>query len=72
MVKARRRVIITERGSPVAEIVPYRQKRAERLRDRIAGMILGRTIVQSRERFDAGPLIARPGAVGRFLKRDRE
>jgi len=72
MVKARRRVIITERGVPVAEIVPYEQDRPEVLADRIARLAKAGAIVQRKEPFSAKTLILRPGAAERFLRQDRE
>lgn len=71
-VKARRRVIITERGVPVAEIVPYAGDRRESLSDRVVRLAKAGIIVGNREPFSADPLSVRPGAVARFLREDRD
>jgi prevent-host-death family protein len=72
MVKNRRRVIISERGEPVAEIIPYAQKRAERLADRIAGLARTGSIAPRKEPFRPEVLADIPGCVDRFLHQDRE
>lgn len=72
MVKARRRVVITERGVPVAEIIPYAPNRPELLDDRIARLSKAGAIVSHNEEFHIEPLTIRAGAVDRFLQQDRE
>jgi prevent-host-death family protein len=72
MVKARRRVVITERGVPVAEVVPYVRNGPESLADRIARLSRSGSIVSRKEPFSAQPVSIRPGAVNRFLGQDRE
>lgn len=72
MVKARRRVIISERGVPVAEIIPYIQNRSEKLADRVARLAKTGSILPCKGPFHPERLAYRPGSVGRFLKQDRE
>jgi len=71
-VKARRRVVITERGVPVAEIIPYAGDRPESLSERIARLAKLGMIVTRKEPFRADPVSVRPGAVARFLREDRD
>lgn len=70
--KARRRVIITERGIPVAEVVPYAEEASESLSRRIAGLSNRGAIVPRKEPFRPQPVCIRKGAVRRFLSRDRD
>jgi prevent-host-death family protein len=70
-VKRRRRVFITERGVPVAEIIPCADDRPEALSDRILRLTKLGMIVSRKEPFHAGPVSVRPGAVARFLREDR-
>jgi prevent-host-death family protein len=72
MVKARRRVIISERGVPVAEIIPYATDQPERLADRIERLVKSGSIVPNKEPFRPNLLADHPGAVDRFLQQDRE
>jgi prevent-host-death family protein len=72
MVKARRRVVITERGVPVAEVVPYASGRSEKIADRIRRLTGTGAVIPPREPFSAEPLVSLPGAVDRFLEHDRE
>ena len=72
MVKARRRVIISERGVPVAEVIPYDHARPERLADRIARLAKTGSILPCKERFHPEMLADIPDAVHNFLQQDRE
>jgi prevent-host-death family protein len=72
MVKSKRQVIISERGVPVAEIIPYSTNQSEELADRIARLIKSGSIVPSKEPFRFQMLTNHPGAVDRFLQQDRE
>jgi prevent-host-death family protein len=72
MVKSKRQVIISERGVPVAEIIPYATSQSEELTDRIARLIKSGSIVPSKEPFRFQTLANHPGAVDRFLQQDRE
>jgi prevent-host-death family protein len=72
MVKARRRVIITERGVPVAEVVPYSQDLPESLTERITRLSTNGSIIRCKGPFSTKPLTIHPGAVERFLRLDRE
>jgi prevent-host-death family protein len=72
LVKARRRVIISERGVPVAEIIPYAKDQSEKLADRIARLARSGSIVPNKEPFRPEMLANHPGAVDRFLQQDRE
>ena len=71
-VKARRRVVITERGVPVAEIIPYAGDRPESLSDRIVRLEKLGMIVARKAPFRADPVAVRRGAVARFLREDRD
>ena len=72
MVKARRRVIISERGVPVAEVIPYTKDKSEKLADRIASLVRSGSIAPRKEPFRLNGLANHPGAVKRFLQQDRE
>ena len=72
MVKARRRVVITERGVPVAEIIPCTPQRPELLAERIRSLTKTGAVVARAEPFRPKSLTVHSGAVGRFLKMDRE
>ena len=72
MVKARRRVVITERGVPVAEVIPCLPDRPESLADRIDRLARAGAILSPDEPFLPKPLIIHAGAVDRFLQQDRE
>jgi prevent-host-death family protein len=72
MVKARRCVIISERGVPVAEIIPYEKGQQEKLADRIARLIKSGSILSKKDAFRFESLANRPGAVNRFLQQDRD
>lgn len=65
-VKQRRRVTITERGIPVAQVVPLTQE--ETLADRVAELRAAGAIEQAARGPEAIETLARrPGALGRFL-----
>jgi prevent-host-death family protein len=70
--KARRRVIITERGVPVAEIIPYAGELAESLSRRIARLSKLGAIMPHKEPFHPEPVSIHKGAVRRFLTEDRD
>lgn len=70
--KARRRVIITERGVPVAEVIPYAGTIAESLSNRISRLSKTGAVVPHKEPFHPEPVCIRQGAVRRFLSEDRD
>lgn len=72
IVKQRRRVIITDRGTPVAEIVPYHSAQPESMESRIAKLAQIGAVVPSQELFRATPVRIIPGASARFMARDRD
>jgi prevent-host-death family protein len=72
MVKAKRRVIISERGVPVAEIIPFTTDQSEKLADRITRLTQSGSIVPGKEPFRFQMRANHPGAVKRFLEQDRE
>jgi prevent-host-death family protein len=71
-VKARRRVVITERGVPVAKVIPYTESKPAKLADRIAALVKSGSIVASGKAFHFSALADCAGAVERFLQQDRE
>ena len=72
MVKSRRRVIITERGVPVAEVIPYTGNLPESLSDRIDRLSKLGAIVPSKEPFSPECMTTINGALERFLSEDRD
>ena len=72
IVKRRRRVIVTDRGIPVAEIIPYKTDQPESIEDRIAKLTQIGAIIPSQERFSATPVRLVPGASDRFMAQDRD
>jgi len=72
MVKSRRRVIITERGVPVAEVIPYIEGRTEPLASRIQKLSKSGVILPPKAAFQPEPVTIRAGAVRRFLQQDRD
>jgi prevent-host-death family protein len=72
VVKSRRRVIITERGVPVAEIIPYDDGAPASLSDRVQKLTKLGSVVPRREPFSVESVTIRAGAVERFLKEDRD
>jgi prevent-host-death family protein len=72
MVKARRRVIISERGVPVAEIIPYAEDQPEKLEARISRLAAAGAILRCKEPFHTQALAELPGALDRFLQQDRD
>jgi prevent-host-death family protein len=72
LVKSRRNVIITERGVPVARMVPYRGSKVEPLEGRIERLKdLGAVLTPTHD-FDAKPVVRLRGATSRFLEKDRD
>jgi len=72
IVKRRRRVIVTDRGIPVAEIIPYKTDQPESIEDRIAKLTQIGAIIPSQEPFNATPVRLVPGASDRFMAQDRD
>jgi prevent-host-death family protein len=72
LVKSRRRVIISDRGVPVAEVIPYDRDNPEKLSARIERLVKSGSVLPRKEPFQAEPLVHRPGAADRFLQHDRE
>ena len=72
IVKRRRRVIITDRGIPVAEVVPYRAEQPESIEGRIAKLAQIGAIIPSQEPFRATPVRLVPGGSDRFMAQDRD
>ena len=72
IVKRRRRVIVTDRGIPVAEIIPYKTDQPESIEDRIAKLTQIGAIIPSQEPFSATPVRLVPGASDRFMAQDRD
>jgi prevent-host-death family protein len=72
LVKARRDVIITERGVPVARIVPFQQSRVETLQSRIERLKLSGALLEPKDKFDPNPVVRLEGGVARFLNLDRD
>jgi len=68
----RRRVIITDREIPVAEVVPYRAEQPESIEGRIAKLAQIGAIIPSQEPFRATPVRLVPGASDRFMAQDRD
>ncbi len=72
LVKSRREVVITERGVPVARVVPYGEGRAESLDSRIERMKSLGVVLAPKVDFDVSPVARLEGAVNRFLNQDRD
>ena len=72
LVKSRRDVIITERGVPVARVVPFRQSKAESLESRIERLKNLGVVLEPKRDFDLTPVVRVKGAVDRFLGQDRD
>jgi prevent-host-death family protein len=72
IVRRRRRVIITDRGIPVAEVVPYEADQQESIEGRIAKLAQIGAIIPSQEPFRAKPVRLVPGAGDRFMAQDRD
>ncbi len=72
LVKSRHDVIVTERGVPVARIVPYRQSKEESLQSRIERFQSLGAILASKQDFDPMPLVRLEDAARRFLDHDRD
>ena len=72
IVKRRRRVIITDRGIPVAEVVPYSTEQPESIDNRIAKLAQIGAIIPSQEPFRATPVRLVAGASDRFMAQDRD
>lgn len=70
LAKSGKCVLVTERGTPVAEVVPYREH-AETLEERIARLtregVTSPVTVSPKTIARLKPLAHRPGAVKRFL-----
>ena len=68
----RRRVIITDREIPVAEVVPYGAEQPESIEGRIAKLAQIGAIIPSQEPFRATPVRLVPGGSDRFMAQDRD
>lgn len=67
-IKRNRRVTITERGVPVAEVVPYGSSQAPSFETRIAQLESTGNLAPARRGVEAiGPIARRPGGLERFL-----
>ena len=72
VVKTRRRVVITDRGVPVAEVVPYEKSKEGTLENRIAQLTTLGAILPAKRDFQSTTITITPGAVDRFLRQDRD
>ncbi len=72
VVKTRRRVVITDRGVPVAEVVPYQKNKGGSLENRIAQLTTLGAILPAKRDFESTAVAKIPGAVDRFLRQDRD
>ena len=68
----RRRVIITDREIPVAEVVPYGAEQPESIEGRIAKLAQIGAVIPSQEPFRATPVRLVPGGSDRFMAQDRD
>lgn len=71
-VKKKRRVIITDRGVPVAEVIPYQDDRKESLEDRITRLTSTGSLIPAKSKLRTDLIRVIPGAVDEFLKYDRD
>jgi len=71
-VKRSRRVVVTERGTPVAEVLPYRDEAEVSMSERLERLTRAGAIVPADSRFRARAVRMLPGASDRFLKEGRE
>lgn len=72
IVKNRRSVVITDRGVPVAEVVPYQKGQGGTLESRIAQLTTLGAILPAKTGFQSTAIKTIPGAVDRFLRQDRD
>ena len=72
IVKTRRSVLITERGIPVAEVLPYDRGKTETLHDRIVRLETLGAIQPAKGHFRAAPVASIRNAVRIFLNEDRD
>lgn len=73
IVKNKRKVVITERGVPVAEVAPYKASGEKSLESRIKDLeSRGALILAKRKPSSIRFIASRPGAVERFLAEDRD
>lgn len=70
-VKGNRRIVVTERGTPVAEVVPYQREAEESMSTRVERLTRVGAIVPAEGKFRALVVKVLPGASERFLKEDR-
>lgn len=72
LAKANKRVLITERGTPVAEVIPCKEK-VETFEERLARLEKeGVVIPASNASRIFKPVVKRPGALKRFLESRNE
>jgi prevent-host-death family protein len=71
-VKQKKRIVVTERGVPVATVVPYQPANQESMEERLRRLGESGTVIRSRKRFLAQPVQVIPGASDRFLSEDRQ
>jgi prevent-host-death family protein len=71
-VKQKRRIVVTERGVPVARVVPYRSEDQESMEERLKRLGESGIIIEAENRFSAQPVQVIPGASDRFLSEDRK
>jgi prevent-host-death family protein len=72
IVKKRRRVVLTERGVPVAEVIPYGVADKESIEGWLEKLSRVGAVIVSKERFETAPLQEIPGSADRFLRLDRD
>ena len=67
LVKNNQHVVITERGTKVAEVIPY-QPKTETMEARIEALVREGIIIPAKNRSQSiKPITKRPGALKRFL-----
>ncbi|MBI2083105.1 MAG: type II toxin-antitoxin system prevent-host-death family antitoxin [Deltaproteobacteria bacterium] len=71
MVKKGQETVITERGTPIAKVVPFKEKTASTLDERLKELEARGLVRRSRKSASLPSPIPRPGALKRFLA-DRE
>jgi len=71
-VKQKRRIVVTERGVPVARVVPYKPEDQESMEKRLKTLAESGIVIRSEGRFSARPVQVIPGASDRFLSEDRK